>query len=114
MSYSLPFPHGARVVELGGGDRPQFRPNVDVRPGPSTDVVADLGWHLPIGNATFDGVFSQFAIEHVSWRRVHVFVQETFRILKPGGVAVVVAPNLLEQARRLVAVGDAGEWEDRW
>ena len=50
---------------------------------------------------TYDGVFSRFAPEHISWRKVRCFISEAHRILRPGGVAVFITANLLEQARKL-------------
>ncbi|HEY3235153.1 MAG TPA: methyltransferase domain-containing protein [Polyangiaceae bacterium] len=107
--YVFPF-QGDKLIELGGGTRPLFRPNVDVRAGPSVDIVADF--HQPLSmleSAAYDGVFSQFAIEHISWRRVRAFIRETHRILRPGGSAVFITANLLEQVRKLV---EAKHWND--
>lgn len=114
MSYALPFQQGQKIIELGGGDAPVFRPNVDARFGAQTDFTADFAKPLPITSDEWDGIFSRFAIEHISWRDVRGFISEMHRILKPGGVAVVIAPNLLEQARMFVKVADAGDLEDRW
>jgi ubiquinone/menaquinone biosynthesis C-methylase UbiE len=114
VSYQLPFQQGQKIIELGGGDRPIVRPNVDYRPGPNTDFTADFAKPLPITSDEWEGVFSKFAIEHISWRDVRGFISEVYRILKLGGVAVIIAPNLLEQARMFVKVADAGDLEDRW
>lgn len=109
MGYALPFAAGNKVVELGGGDRPQFRPNVDIRKCDGVDLVADLNQPLPTPGDQFDGVFSMYAIEHVSWRNVRTLIAEAFRLLKPGGRAVFIAPNLREQARVLA---EKEVWED--
>jgi predicted SAM-dependent methyltransferase len=111
MSYSLPFRAGQKLIELGGGNRPLIRPNVDIRPGPTVDIVADLGKPLPLESETYDGVYSQYALEHISWREVRGFLKETYRVLRPGGRAVFVTANLLEQAKRLVQRDEEG-WED--
>lgn len=97
MSYTLPFRQGTALIELGGGEHPIIRPNADIRPGPMTDIVADLSKPLPITDAQYDGVYCKYAIEHVSWRLVVGFVKETFRILKPGGTAVFISPNTKAQ-----------------
>jgi predicted SAM-dependent methyltransferase len=107
--YRLPF-EGEAVIELGGGERPLFHPNVDVRPGPGVDIVADLGEPLVmLASHQYDGVFSRFSIEHISWRKVRGFIGEAHRILKPGGIAVFITANLLEQAKQLV---QAERWND--
>lgn len=98
-----------RLVELGGGDNPRLRPNVDCRPGPNVDLVADFNKPLPLPDGDFDGVFSQYAMEHVSWRNVRGFLGEVCRILRPGGKAAFVVPNTEEQMRWVLSKG----WEHR-
>lgn len=108
-------PQGARVIELGGGSTPQWQPNVDVRPcfdaeGRSTVAfVADFDRPLPITANEWDVVFSRYAIEHISWRSVGGFVAELFRILKPGGSAVIVTANAEAQMRWALA----RDWDER-
>ena len=99
MTYALPFRKGQKLMELGGGDAPLFQPNVDVRPGPQTAFTADFEQPLPIMSDEWDGVFCKYAIEHITWRRVGSFVGEVHRILKPGGVAVIVTANAEAQLR---------------
>ena len=114
---TFPFAPTDKVIELGGGDNPRFHPNVDIRPGPTVDVVQDLNAPLT-GNLNeyfgdgYDGVYSQYALEHVSWRNVDKFVEAAFRLLRPGGHALFVIPNLIEQAKYVVAKEKAGEFGD--
>lgn len=90
---------GEKLIELGGGANPRIRPNVDCRfcqdanGNQTVDFTADFNEILPIQSDEFDGVFSQFTIEHLSWRSVPQFVSEIFRILKPGGKAVIITAN---------------------
>lgn len=107
--YSLPFKPGDRLIELGGGDRPLFHPNVDCYQLPTVDIVADLEEPLLTENDSYDGVFSQFLMEHLRLTKVRGFISEIYRILKPGGITVIITANLLEQAKRLIEVE---EWED--
>lgn len=110
MSYTLPFRQGQALLELGGGEKPVIRPNLDCRALPTVDIVADLNQPLPIESATYDGVFCSYVIEHVSWRKVREFVTETARILKPGGVAVFVAPNTKAQLKWALS---REEWDEK-
>lgn len=105
----IPFKPGDSVLEVGGGDRPTFHPNMDVRPGPKTDIVADLNCEWPLPGAQFDGVYGSYIIEHISWRKVRTFIAECFRVLKPGGYAVMVTANFLEQCRVMV---NTAPWSD--
>lgn len=107
--YELPFREGDKLIELGGGDRPLVRPNLDVRPGSAVDIVADFEKPLPLDSAAYDGIYSSYVIEHLSWRTLKRFIAEVYRILKPDGIAVLLTANLLEQARTLV---EKGHWEE--
>lgn len=107
--------HEARVIELGGGAMPQWHPNVDVRQcfdatgSPAVDFTADFGQPLPIMSDEWDVVFSRYAIEHISWRLIGGFVSEVFRILKPGGTAVIITANAEAQMRWALAQ----DWDER-
>ena len=83
---------GTKIIELGGGNHPQIRPNVDVRAGDGVDYVANFEEPFPkepwAQDGSWDGVFSHFVIEHISWRKVSQFVSEVFCILRPGGKAI--------------------------
>lgn len=109
QTYSLPFKKGDSILEVGGGQYPVFHPNMDVRPMATVDLVADLNKAWPQPEGTYDGVFGNYIIEHISWRTVKQFINECNRVLKPGGTCVMVTANLLEQARALVA---SEHWAD--
>lgn len=99
MAYSLPFKPGSSVIELGGGSQPMFHPNADIRKASGVDHVVDLSKPLPFPSAGYDGVFSKYALEHVSWRAMPSLVKEACRLLKPGGTAVFVIPNTKAQMK---------------
>jgi len=97
------FAPSAKIIELGGGSVPHFRPNVDVRPcydtqgNPTVDFVADFDKPLPIKDSEWDGVFARFVIEHLSFRMVPQFLSEVFRILKNDGKVVIITANTIKQ-----------------
>jgi SAM-dependent methyltransferase len=97
------------ILEIGGGTNPRYRPNLDIRPGPTVDIVSDLNKPLPLSNDCYEHVYSAYAIEHIGWRNVKAFIRELHRILKPNGTCLVVTANLLEQCRKLV---ETKEWND--
>lgn len=109
--YSFPFKDDQRIVEFGGGENALFHPNVDIRPGFGVEVVADLNQRLPLEDNKWDGAFSRYQIEHISWRKVRGFISEVYRILAPGASAVFITANLLEQAKILT---ELPAFEDRW
>lgn len=55
-------------------------------------LVADLNSALPFGEGSFDVVHASQVLEHLL--QTDVFIKEMYRVLKPGGYAVVSVPNL--------------------
>lgn len=55
-------------------------------------VRADLEQGIPFGSGSFDVVFSNQVIEHLC--DTDVFVSETFRVLRPGGTAIIATENM--------------------
>lgn len=117
MTISLRRKPNDRLLELGGGARPLVHPEcrggrdvaLDVRAcngpdgRPCVDIVADLNGPLPLTSDEFDGVFSQFCLEHISWRNLPALLKEIHRVLKPGGMAVAVVPNTEAQIKYILA-----------
>lgn len=105
----------AKVLELGGGDNPHPRTNVnvDVRPGPKVHFPASFDEPLKdkIKDDDFDVVFSQYALEHVSYRNIPRFLKDVFRITKHGGEVVFVTSNTRAQIDWLLAHPDG--WDGR-
>jgi 2-polyprenyl-3-methyl-5-hydroxy-6-metoxy-1,4-benzoquinol methylase len=54
-------------------------------------IAADLNDPLPISAASFDTVIAAEVIEHLENPRA--MAREIFRVLKPGGLAVISTPN---------------------
>lgn len=52
----------------------------------------DLNGRWPFADGQFDVVFSNQVIEHL--HNTRLFVEETFRVLKPGGTAIMTSENL--------------------
>jgi predicted SAM-dependent methyltransferase len=49
---------------------------------------------FPIGDETFDYVYSEHMIEHIDFRSSIFMLKECFRILKAGGVIRIVTPSI--------------------
>lgn len=52
----------------------------------------DLNGRWPIESDKFDVIFSSQVIEHV--HNTRLFIEETYRVLKPGGTAIIMSENL--------------------
>lgn len=108
-TYFVPFKPGDKVLEVGGGNNPHFRPNLDCRKLPEVDIVADLNEPWPVESGIYNGVFGMYILEHISWRRMRHFISELLRVLQPAGISVMITANLLEQARKIV---EAPGWNE--
>jgi 2-polyprenyl-3-methyl-5-hydroxy-6-metoxy-1,4-benzoquinol methylase len=62
--------------------------------------LGNLDEPFPFADASFDVVFAGEIIEHVF--EVDQFVEEAFRVLRPGGFFIVTTPNLAAFGRRLL------------
>ena len=96
------------VLELGGGARPLPFPhtNMDIRKADKVDVVHDFEvFPYPIEANKFDGLYSAYVIEHITWHNIEKFIGECFRVLNQGGKAVLLTANLLEQCKKVINEG---------
>jgi SAM-dependent methyltransferase len=66
---------------------------VDVRPFKGVDIVTDLSKPWPWEDNSVEEAHASHIIEHFdSAERIH-FVNELWRVLKPGGIAHLIAPH---------------------
>lgn len=82
------------ILNLGCGNNKQIEEiGVDILPGESVDVVADLdGNRLPFLDNSIDIIRSNHCFEHLA-NTVQV-MEEVHRILKPGGIAEITVPHV--------------------
>jgi SAM-dependent methyltransferase len=88
-----------RILDLGAGEGyfsnlvGQRIERLGRRPAGVTCTRIDAGGRLPYADGTFDAVCSIEVVEHVQDQ--FAFCRELLRVLKPGGLAVVSTPNVL-------------------
>ncbi|MDP2726180.1 MAG: class I SAM-dependent methyltransferase, partial [Dehalococcoidia bacterium] len=82
-----------KVIDIGSGAGRRGRKivNLDIFRWPEVDVVFD-GRHLPIRDASIDGIISIAVLEHVE--EPGRLVAEMFRVLKEGGKFLITVPFL--------------------
>lgn len=69
---------------------------MDDHPFSEPIVIADIeGQRLPFDDNTFDVVFHKSVIEHI--HDTNIFLSENYRILKPGGLMLCMAPDWRSQ-----------------
>ena len=84
--------HEPRCLQVGGG-RHDINGwlNGDLIGG---DIYLDARRPLPFADGTFDYVFTEHFLEHLSLNDGVFFLQEAYRILKPGGVLRQSTPSI--------------------
>lgn len=65
---------------------------LDINPDTKPDIVASM---LDLGDiGPFDAIFCSHALEHLFPHQVETAIREFYRVLKPGGYALVFVPDL--------------------
>jgi len=92
---SLPA-EGPIKLDICGGEFPYGNGflNVDIRPLPQVDIIADITKGLQFANNTVDEILSCGTLEHFYIPTVIDVLKEMRRILKPGGKLTIGVPNL--------------------
>jgi predicted SAM-dependent methyltransferase len=92
--------HPVRKLQLGTGPNPLAGwLNTDLRPDLYREhrgkiVFLDATKSFPFDDMTFDYVFSEHQIEHISQRDASAMARECFRVLCPGGRIRIATPDL--------------------
>ena len=105
--------HDVRKLQLGAGEHPlPDWLNTDLHDYGRGDelVFLDVRKPFPLRDASFDFVYSEHMIEHLTYAEGQHCLRETLRVLKPGGRVRVATPSL----ERLAALYDGGEVGERY
>lgn len=89
---TIPAPPLKLDLGCGGRKQPGFT-GVDSLSFPGVDVVADLRQRWPFEDSSVDEAYSSHCLEHFDANeRVH-FLNELWRVLKPGAKCTVIVPH---------------------
>ncbi len=66
---------------------------LDIDPATNPDILGDMV-HLPAGIGPFDAVYSCHSLEHLYPYDVMPCLEGFLRVLKPGGVVIILVPDL--------------------
>lgn len=89
-----------RLLNLGCGQTfHEDWVNVDFRPQPPRVVGYDLSLGVPFPDDLFDVVYHSHIIEHFPRATAAAFLLECWRVLRPGGILRLAAPDLEGAAR---------------
>jgi len=84
-----------------GADWHEFR--VDLDPSVKPDLVASITNLRQMAEGSADAVWSSHNLEHLSAHEVPLALTEFYRVLKPGGCALITLPDLQQVAEFIVA-----------
>lgn len=83
---------------------PEWRElRLDIDPNVVPDVVASITAMTPVADASVDGVWSSHNLEHLYAHEVPLALGEFFRVLRPGGLAIVTMPDLQSVAEAVAS-----------
>lgn len=68
--------------------------NVDIEPKSRAVAFMDATRPFPLADHTFDFIFTEHMVEHITFPEACFMLKECYRVLKPGGVIRVSTPNL--------------------
>jgi predicted SAM-dependent methyltransferase len=104
--------HDVARLQLGAGDRPREGwLNTDLHGyGRSGLVYLDVRKRFPLPDASFDFVYSEHMLEHLSYAEGQRCLSECLRVLKPRGRIRIATPSL----ERLAKLYDGGELRERY
>jgi predicted SAM-dependent methyltransferase len=107
--------HDVRKLQLGAAENvlPGWL-NTDLHGYGRADVVyLDVRKRFPLPDASFDLVYSEHMIEHLTYAQGQHCLRECLRVLRPGGTIRVATPSL-ERLARLYEGDAAAERYVRW
>ncbi len=81
--------------------------NLDVAPADASIMRWDVKRGLPFGDEAFDAVYCSHLLEHLARGDARRLMVDCHRVLKPGGIARFVVPDLEAIAREYLRLVDA-------
>lgn len=87
--------HQMRMLQVGAGRNILGNwLNTDQYPVSRRVIFMDATKPFPLENSTFDFVFSEHQIEHLTYNEGLSMLRECYRVLKPGGRIRIATPDL--------------------
>jgi len=87
--------HDVRKLQIGAGPTALAGwLSTDISPRNDTTACLDATKPFPFEDATFDYIYSEHMIEHITWQQGLTMLRECRRVLKPDGVIRIATPDL--------------------
>jgi predicted SAM-dependent methyltransferase len=88
--------HSVRKLQLGAGvSNPDGWLNSDIEPT-KAQIYLDAAAPYPFADGSFQYIFAEHLIEHLTWEKGLVMLKECHRVLAPGGKIRIITPNLIK------------------
>jgi len=104
--------HTVRKVQIGAGaiDKAGWL-NTDIEPG-ENEAYLDASRPFPLPGGSFQYVFSEHVIEHLTYEQALAMLKECHRVLAPGGKLRIATPNLVRflELFQAAKTGEAREY----
>lgn len=90
------FNKSQKILDIGCGEKPYAKyfkcqyVGLDFCPETKAEIIANA-WKIPCQNNEFDGIIFNQALEHIT--ETEKTISEIRRVLKPGGLCIVTAPQ---------------------
>jgi SAM-dependent methyltransferase len=87
--------HATRKLQIGAGPNELSGwLNADFSPRRPSTIFMDATHRFPLPSESFDLIFSEHMIEHVSFEAGQYMLSECWRVLRRGGAIRIATPNL--------------------
>lgn len=87
--------HQEKKLQIGAQGSPMNGwLNVDILPKTADTAYMDATKRFPFEEHTFDYIFAEHMIEHITYDEGQFMLRECFRVMKPNGVIRLATPNL--------------------
>jgi predicted SAM-dependent methyltransferase len=87
--------HTIKKLQIGAQGSPmQGWLNVDILPKTNNTAYLDATKKFPFQNNTFDFIFAEHMIEHITFDEAQLMLNECYRVINKGGIIRLATPNL--------------------
>jgi predicted SAM-dependent methyltransferase len=101
-------PQRTIAVHIGsGGHYIRGWINIDLDPQPPVDVASDLSAAIPMRSDSVHYIHSEDFLEHIDLEAGVLFLRESFRVLRRGGVMRLLTPDLRALIHEVYLARDA-------
>ena len=110
QKFAKNFNENQKVLDIGCGNKPYsgyFKCKyIGLDPFKETraDIIANA-WKMPFADNEFDGIVSNQSLEHI--QKINETIAEIKRILKPGGLEIITAPQTMKNHSKPVDSKDS-------